>query len=212
MLTEAVIARRGRKDFPLSFRTEVWAECLRFAKNLAQVETALAWVQKAWGAVSREQPLPYLYKCDSFAEQKKEMDKFLAVFRPKFQESLRHGSPEWLNEADRRVSLRCLLSHSPSRNPMLKNDAKLAIARLFAVTPQLTVKQVCSKLDVCNERNPRTASIPDAWRKRGARSWSDAYNKLSSRVKPYVSKVRKEAGITPDFHRKQLPQLPAVRT
>jgi len=56
LLTQAVIARRGRKDFPLGLRADLWAECLQFSMKLAQFEAAGVWVDRAWGQHQRNPP------------------------------------------------------------------------------------------------------------------------------------------------------------
>jgi hypothetical protein len=189
MLTQAVIARRGRKDFALKLRTEMWAECLRFAMRLAQYDTASVWVEKAWGTDPRESPLPSLYKLESISEQQAAVAEFSGRFRAKFEERIRHGSPNWLNEADRRMELRCLLSSAPKHGAML-DGSKKALALLLITNPDLTAKQTCAKLDAYNEKNTGGAPIPASWKNRGARSWIESYENFPGPVKTYVSSVR----------------------
>jgi hypothetical protein len=196
LLTQAVIARRGRKDFSLSLRREMWAEGLRFAVGLARFETAGAWIDKAWGIDPRESPLPHLYRLESISEQQAEVAKFMVRFRATFEERIRHGSPGWLNEADRKIELRCLLSSALQRRANPNDPSKKAVSLLLTASPELTTEQVCAKLDAQNERTPGSAPIPKAWRKWGVRSWIEAHEKLLGRVKTYVSTVRKQAGIT----------------
>jgi hypothetical protein len=191
MLTQAVIARRGRKDFPLGFRTEIWKECLRFAMSLAQWKSASFWVDLAWGHDPHESPLPHLYKLESIKEQQAAAMTFSDKFRPALEERMRHGSPQWLDEADGRISLRCLLSYVPARRARLDDPSKRAVALLLTVRPELSTEQVCAKLDAKNETSPNSAPVPKAWQRRGARSWTDAYDKIPS-VKSYVSKLRNQ--------------------
>jgi hypothetical protein len=108
MLTQAVIARRGRKDFPLGFRTEIWRECLCFANTLGQWKNSSFWVDLAWGHDPHESPLPHLYRLETVQEQQAAALAFSDKFRPEFEDRMRHGSPLWLDEAERRISLRCL--------------------------------------------------------------------------------------------------------
>jgi len=194
MLTQAVIAQRGRKNIPLRLRTELWAECLHFGMSLAGFGLASRWAGKAWGDVPREQPLPHVHRLESLAEQANETGKFLDAFKPKFLERIRHSSSEWLDEADRRIDLRCLLS-SGILTRTSRDASKKALLVLLIANPILTTNQVCGRLDAANETDPRRAPIPAAWKAGGATSWLDAYNKFQSRVKTYVSKVRNEAGI-----------------
>jgi hypothetical protein len=194
LLTQAVIARRGRKDFALKLRTEMWAECLRFAMRLAQFETASVWIDKAWGTDPRESPLPSLYKLESISEQQAAVAAFSGKFKARFEERIRHGSPSWLNEADRRMELRCLLSGAPKHGAML-DGSKKALASLIMTNPGLTAKQTCAKLDAYNEGNPGRAPIPTSWRNRGARSWIDSYENFPEPVKTYVSSVRRALGL-----------------
>ncbi len=193
MLTQAVIARRGRKDFALKLRTEMWAECLRFAMRLARFETAGVWIDKAWGTDPRESPLPQLYKLESISEQQAAAAAFSGKFKAKFEERIRHGSPSWLNEADRRMELRCLLSSAPRYGAML-DGSKKALASLLMTNPDLTAKQMCAKLDAYNEGNPGRAPVPMSWKSRGARSWIDSYERFPEPVKTYVSSVRRAMG------------------
>jgi hypothetical protein len=194
MLTQAVIARRGRKQLSLKLRTEMWSECLGFAMKLARFETASVWIDRAWGTDPRESPLPHLYRLESVSEQEAVAAAWSGKFKLKFEERIRHGSPSWLNEADRRIELRCLLSSAPKSGANL-DKSKQAIALLLMTNPELTTQQMCSKLDAYNERNPGRAPIPKSWAKRGARSWIDAYEKISGPVKTYMSSVRRNRGI-----------------
>lgn len=196
MLTQAIIARRGRKDFPLRFRTEIWKECLRFAMSLAQWESASFWVDLAWGHDPHESALPHLYKLESIQEQQAAAMAFSDKFRPELEERMRHGSPQWLDEAERRIDLRCLFSYVPARRTRLDDPSKKAILLLLTASTELTTEQVCAKLDAQNERAPESAPVPKAWRKSGVRSWIEAHEKLLGRVKTYVSAVRKQAGMT----------------
>jgi hypothetical protein len=194
-----VIARRGRKDFPLSLRTEMWAECLRFSKKLAGCEAAGVWVDRAWGHVPSESPLPHLHRLDTMALQQAETAKFTAKFKGRFEERIRHGSPQWLDEAERKIQLRTLLSSAPHRRASLDDPSKLAILNLLFRSPDLETRQVCAKLDNANAKVPSNpvAPLPDKWRKRGVRLWIEAYERFEGNVKSYISKVRSEAGISP---------------
>ena len=191
LLTQAVIARRGRKDFPLNLHREMWAECLRFAMGLARFETAGVWIDKAWGTDPRESPLPHLSKLESSSEQVAQVTKFVEKFRPQFEERIRHGSPGWLNEADRRIELRCLLSSAPQRRANLNDPSKKAVALLLTANSELSSEKVCGKLDSRNDRAPMSAPIPRAWAKRGVRSWVDARSKFQGSVDTYISSIRK---------------------
>jgi hypothetical protein len=195
MLTQAVIARRGRKDFPLGFRTEIWKECLCFGMSLAQWKSASFWVDLAWGHDPRESALPHLYKLESIQEQQAAAMAFSDKFKPELEERMRHGSPQWLDEAERRISLRCLFSYVPARRTRLDDPSKRAVAFLLTASPELRTGQVCAKLEGRNETSPGCAPIPEAWRRRGVRSWIDAYGKFPASVKSYVSKIRNQNGI-----------------
>ena len=194
MLTQAVVARRGRKDFSLKLRKQMWTECLRFAMSLARLESASAWIDKAWGDDPREGVVPRT-PGSSLQEMAQSGATFRGKFGPKFEERIRHGSCDWLNEADRKIELRLLLSVALRRGVKLDDPSKKAVALLLILNSNLTTRQCCARLDASNERNPRSAPIPEAWRKRGARSWIDAYENMNSSVKTFVSTVRKEAGI-----------------
>lgn len=196
MLTQAVIARHGRKEFSLKLRKEMWAECLRFATWLADFSISGRWIEEAWGLDPREAALPHLYSMETISDQQAAVDKFVAKFKPRFEEGLRMGSSGWLNEAENRIELRRLLSIAPSRRPSRKNPAKLALARLLVENPKLTTEQICARLDAKNETNPQNAPVPNSWRKSGARSWIDAHGNLSGRVRTFISTVRKEIGIS----------------
>jgi hypothetical protein len=198
LLTQAVIVRRGRKDFPLSLRADMWAECLRFSMKLSQFEAAGLWVDRAWGHAPYESPLPHLHRLDTIALQQGEADKFSAKFRARFEDRIRHGSPSWLNEAERRIYLRTLLSVVPQRRARLDDPSKLAVLNLLFRKPDLQTKQVCAKLDGANERvaGRPVAPLPDKWGKRGVRSWIEAYERFPGNVKTYISKVRSEAKIS----------------
>jgi hypothetical protein len=198
LLAQAVIARRGRKDFPLSLRADMWAECLRFSMKLARFEAAGVWVDRAWGHAPYESPLPHLHRLETMALQQDEAAKFSAKFRAKFEDRIRHGSPQWLDEAERRIQLRTLLSSAPQRRASLDDPSKLAVTSLLFRTPDLQTKQLCAKLDAANERVPDrpVAPLPDKWRNRGVRSWIEAYERFEGNVKSYISKVRSEAGIS----------------
>lgn len=195
MLTQAVISRRGRKDFSLKLRTQMWEECLQFAMRLARFETVGVWIDKAWGTDPRESPLPHLYKLESMAEQQAAVTAWSAKFRAKFEERIRHGTPGWLNEAERRMELRCLLSSAPRRGARL-DKSKQALASLLMTNPDLTAQQMCVKLDAYNEKSPGRAPIPASWKKRGACSWISAYERIPAPVKTYVSAVRRTIGAT----------------
>ena len=198
LLTQAVIVRRGRKDFPLSLRADMWAECLRFSMKLSRFEAAGLWVDRAWGHAPYESPLPHLHRLDSIALQQAEADKFSEKFKARFEDRIRHGSPEWLNEAERRIYLRTLLSVVPQRRARLDDPSKLAVLNLLFRKPDLQAKQVCAKLDGANERvaGRPIAPLPDKWGKRGVRSWIEAYERFPGNVKTYISKVRSEAKIS----------------
>lgn len=127
MLTQAVIARRGRKDFPLKLRSQMWAECLRFGMKLARFESAAVWIDKAWGNDPRESPLPNLHRLESIEAQQAAVAASSAIFRTKFEDRIRHGSPGWLNEADRRMELRCLLSSAPRRGATLDKSNRRSL-------------------------------------------------------------------------------------
>ena len=85
MLTQAVIARRGRKDFPLNLRADMWAECLQFSMKLARFEAAGVWMDRAWGHAPSESSLPHLHRLDTMALQR-------AATRPSSSRSLRRSS------------------------------------------------------------------------------------------------------------------------
>lgn len=195
MLTQAVIARRGRKDFSLTLRVELWAECLGFAMSLNPT-LASQWADRAWGHDPRESVMPHVVRLDTIAEQAKETEKFLLPFIQKFQAGLRHSSPAWLDEADRRIVLRCLLSLAPGGRDRLKDKSKRALALALTANPGQTTKQVCGMLDAHNERRPNNAPIPSAWKRKGTQLWADAYQRFPSLVHAYVSKVRKQIGKT----------------
>jgi hypothetical protein len=200
MLAQAVIARRGSKDFPLKLQTELWAVCLDFAMSLAGYGIASMWVEKAWGDVVREHPLPHITRLDTIDDQVYQTGKFIDAFRPAFRRIV-HGSPEWLSEAERKINLRCLLSNAPERRTRRLGDkSKKAIALLLTSAPNLSARQVCGKLDDWNERSPNSAPIPKSWQKPGARLWIEAHDRFPKRVNTFISKVRKEAGIEPSRH------------
>jgi hypothetical protein len=197
MLTQAVIARRGSKDFPLKLHTELWAECLDFAMDLAGYGMASRWVEKAWGNVTSEQPLPHITRLDTIEDQTIETDKFLDAFRPVFRRIV-HDSPEWLAEAERKIDLRCLLSSTPQRRGKRVSDkSKQAVAMLLTINPKLSAKQVCGKLDSRNEMSPDSAPIPKSWQKPSVRLWTEAHWRFPKRVNTFISKVRRDAGIVP---------------
>lgn len=195
MLTQAVVAARGRKDFSLSFWAEMWAECLRFAMSLAEFGTASEWCGKAWGDASKEAPLPHIYRLDSMPKQRAESLKFTEAFKRDFQERLRHGSDMWLSEAERRITLRCLLSYAPGRGDTPKDKSKRVVMLLLIASPDLSARQVCAKLDQRNEQSPGSAPIPEPWGKKGARSWIEAYDKFQNAVEVFISKIKNRAGI-----------------
>jgi hypothetical protein len=190
MLVQVVIARRGRKDFRLDLRTKIWAECLRFAMRLARWESASVWVEHAWGSVSgRESPVPISADA-GHEEQKRIAEAFSSEFRKMFGERIRHGSPGWLNEAERRIQLRCLLSYAPQRRARLDDVSKSAVARILTLSPRLTAREVCLRLDKI------TALVPKAWQKKGVRLWAEAYRRFPRNVKSYISKIKNESGIS----------------
>lgn len=191
MLTQAVIAKRARRDFPLQLRIEIWAECLRFAMRLADFKVAGQWVDKAWGTAARENVLPHIHRLDTMAEQSAEVAKFAEKFRVRFSDRIRHGSPQWLGDADRRISLRQVLSPL-SRDGMKRQDrSKQAVAFLLTVSADLSAEQVCGKLDSQNAASPNSAPLPSTWKKLGIRSWTDAFARYPARVKTFISKIRK---------------------
>jgi hypothetical protein len=211
MLTQAIIARRGRKDFPLGFRIEIWKECLRFAMSLAHWGSASFWVDLAWGHDPYESALPHLYKLESIQEQQAAAMAFSDKFRPELEERMRHGSPQWLDEAERRINLRCLFSYVPTRRTRLDDPSKRVVAFLLTASPELSTERMCAKLEKKNETSPGSAPIPEAWRRRGVRSWIDAYDEFPASVKSYVSKVRNQYGIPSGSARRKLPQLPGIQ-
>jgi hypothetical protein len=197
MLAQAVIVRRASKDFSLQLHTELWAECLDFAIGLAGYGMASTWVERAWGDVTREHPLPHITRLGTIDEQASEIDKFLDAFRPAFRRIV-HGSPEWLAEAERKINLRCLLSNAPQRRMKgLSDRSKQAVAMLLTISPKLSARQVCGKLDDRNERSRDSAPVPKSWQKPGVRLWIEAHDRFPKRVNTFISKVRKEAGIAP---------------
>jgi len=101
--------------------------------------------------------------------QQAEVAKFSAKFRAKFEDRIRHGSPQWLNEAERKIQLRSLLSSAPQRRANLDDPSKLSVANLLFRSPDLRTQQVCAKLDAANERyaDHPVAPLPAKWRKRG---------------------------------------------
>lgn len=190
LLTDAVIARQGRKDCSLKVRAEMWAECLRFSVGLTVYETAGTWIDNAWGNDPLETPLSDLGMSENEAASLKFRDSFRGIFEKQIQRDL----SSWLYGADRTIELRLLLSPAPQRRAKM-DASKKALALLVTASPALSTEQVCSKLDATNERSPRIAPIPSTWRARGARSWIDAFDKFPGSVKTYVSTVRKQAGI-----------------
>lgn len=194
MLTQAAISRRGRKDFPLAFRTKLWTECLEFATNL-NPGLASEWAGRAWGNDPREEALPHVCRLDTIEEQMKENNKFFQPFIQKFRARLQHASPVWLDEAERRITLRCLLSNAPGKHETLGDKSKRGVAVLLLVTPGLTTKQVCGKLDSHNERNQENTPLPAPWKRKGARCWIDALDRFPQSVKTYVSKIRRDSKI-----------------
>jgi hypothetical protein len=155
------------------------------------------WVEKAWGDVIREHPLPHITRLGTIEEQGSQMDKFLDTFRPAFRRIV-HDSPEWLAEAERKINLRCLLSNNPHRRAKWVGEkSKQAVAMLLTISPKLSAKQVCGKLDDRNEKSPDSVPIPKSWQKLGVRLWIDAHDRFPQRVNTFISKVRKEAGIAP---------------
>jgi hypothetical protein len=197
MLTQAVIARRGSKDFSLSLHAELWSACLDFAMSLAGYGLASFWVEKAWGDVTSEHPLPNMTRLDSIDEQASQMGKFIDIIRLSFRRIV-HDSPEWLGEAERKINLRRLLSNAPQRGTkMLSDKSKKAVAILLIITPYLSAKQVCGKLDDRNEKVPDSAPLPQSWQKLGVHLWIEAHHRFPKRVNTFISKVRKEAGIAP---------------
>lgn len=199
MLTQAVIARRARKEFSLKLAKSLWTECLQFANRLAEFNMASAWIQKAWGLDPLESPVPGLHTLETIADQQAAVERFVAKFRPRFEERVRMGSSGWLNEADNGIELRKLLSNPPRRAANLDDPSKQAVALLLFRNSRLTARQVCGKLDARNEQDPKSpiAPVPTSWRKRGARSWIDAYCRFPGAVKTFISAVRKQAGIAP---------------
>lgn len=191
MLTQAAISRRGRKDFPLALRAKMWTECLEFAMSL-NPGLASEWAGRAWGNDRREEALPHVHRLGSTDEQRKESNKFYQPFCNKLQSRLRRASPAWLDEAERRITLRCLLSYAPGRPETPEDKSKKAVAILLMATPGLTAKQVCGKLDASNERSPDSAPIPASWKRKGARSWIDGYEHFPNLVQPYISKVKRQ--------------------
>ena len=189
MLIQVVIAERGRKDLRLDLRAEIWAECLRFAKRLAEWELARVWIDRAWGSSNRENPVPYSNDTN-LEERKRIAGAFSSEFRSMFEERLRHGSPGWLNEVDRRIRLRCLLSYAPQRSAQLHDASKIAVARVLTMKPKLTALEVCRRLD------RDAAPLPKAWLKKDLRLWTDAYRNFPQNVKSYVSKIKHELGIS----------------
>ncbi len=194
LLTQAIIARRGRKDFSHKFRTAIWKECLRFAMSLAQWESAGFWVQVAWGNDPRENVLPQLYRLES-SKQQIPINEFAKEFTPQFMERVRHASTGWLEEAERKINLRSLLSGASQRRANFADPSKRAVTFLLIANPELTAKQVCAKLDAQQERRPESAQVPRSWRRGGVRSWIEAYEKFPGRVKTYVSTLKRDSGI-----------------
>lgn len=195
MLTQAVIARRGRKDFSLRFLKEIWAECLRFATGLSDFKFAGTWIDEAWGIDPREAPLPHLYRLDTISDMQAAAASFVGKFRPRFEDRIRMCSSGWLNEAANRIELRQLLSAASPHKLNTGDPSKTVITQLLLATPHLTTEQVCGKLDAANEKGAGRAPLPKAWQRRGARSWVDAYARFCASVKTFVSTVRKESGI-----------------
>lgn len=194
MLTQTVIARRGRKDMPLKLRRQMWEECLSFAMELTRFETVGVWIDKAWGTDPRESPLPHLCRLGSNSDQQASLAAWSAEFRTRFEDVVRHGSSSWLNEADRKMDLRCLLTSAP-RRAMSPDKCKQALALLLTGNRNLTTEQLCVKSDGYNEQVPERVPIPASWQRQGARSWIGAYERFPGRVKTYVSSVRRAMGL-----------------
>jgi hypothetical protein len=190
MLTQAVIGRTGRKDFSSKLRTEMWRECLGFAMRLARWEVASVWIDRAWGHDPRESPIA-LPPGAELQEEKEAAEAFSAEFRKVFDERMRHGSPSWLGEAERRIELRVLLSMAAQRRVVLDDPSKKAVALLLTVSPNLSAEQICGKLDAKNESKLSNAPIPRSWKKRGADSWCDAHGRFKGSVETYISSIRK---------------------
>jgi hypothetical protein len=196
MLVQAVIIRRGSKDLSLRLQTELWAACLDFSMGLSGYGMASRWVEKAWGHITREHPLPHVHRLD-LEQQSDQIGKFMDIFRPAFRRIV-HDSPEWLAEAERKINLRCLLSNAPQRRAKVLSDkSKQKVAMLLTISPKLSAKQVCGKLDDWNEMSPDYVPIPKSWQKPGVRLWIEAHDRFPKRVNTFISKVRKEAGIAP---------------
>jgi hypothetical protein len=189
MLAQAVIARRGRKDFTLSLRAQIWAKCLDFAMDMASWENARHWADLAWGDDPLERPLPH--RCTlGMREQLATGQEFVRKVRLLFEDKVKHGSLQWLEEADRKINLRCLLSIAPRRHARIEDPAKKAVALLLTASPQLSASEVCKKLDAKNQNTPSFAPIPKTWQEAGVRTWVEAYRNLSGRVRTYITGIR----------------------
>ncbi len=187
MLTQAVIARQGRKDFPLQLRTEIWKECLELAMQLARWESASLWIFFACVPGPQERRLLHEDKLDDRlddpAKQRAAAENFTEKFRPEFEESIKYGLPQWLGEVERRMSLRCLLTYVPPRRAIPDDPSKKAVAMILITTPQLTTKQQCAP-----SWTPRTSEVtaqrrfPPIGRKAGRARGPDAYDHTLSRT------------------------------
>ena len=200
MIAQAWVARRHAITPHL--RKQVIADALSFAAGLAQWQTSGGYLAIALGM--RPEQRNEIPCCDTPNESGSCCPPHA------FLGQLNLDQDMVLQEAERKITLRCLLSAVPSLALKATEKAKQLIAGMKANNPNMSQQEICARLDSYNDRNPGTllAPMPQGWSKhaQGDRTWIGAYEnrRLRQRVKKFISMVRP----APKSQDLVLPELP----
>ena len=180
-LTQAVIARRGRKALTPRIRSQLWAESLAVARDLVSRVT-ISGVRRVCGLSA---------EIGTVAD-----DATQTAILQEFKDQMIN----WLDIADRQITLRCMLSAVPVSSVGLEG-AKGNIARLLMINLEMKNADLCCLFDSGNERAPRSFPVPPQLRKAGVRLWTEPFRSselrhLRHEIHLYLAKIRNAAGIS----------------
>jgi hypothetical protein len=171
LLAQAAIARLGRKVSELKFRSDhLWYEVLDFAVNLSSDASAGWWLEHVLGTPEVDEP------------------RFTDAHLKLFFSRLNTYVLDWLQEADRRIVLRGLLSNV--RIPRKKTGPGIQealVANIKGRHPRIAanIEAICNHLDI------QRAPLLDKWKKFGKKTWHEAWSdpNMRNRVKRWISGI-----------------------
>ena len=165
LITQTRIAQR--KKITADFRKFVLEESLTLGAFLSSWYEAGKWLAIARGTLF-------------LSEEKTKVEPYLS-----FLAELEKNMARVIPEAERRISLRCVISSAPVQTVSEKDKLELQIARIRADNPDYSQLQICRKLDVLG------IPLRKIWRKFRFRLWQDImeHPRYKPRVKRFISPI-----------------------